>query len=151
MNKDKLKNILASSYVDKYKIVIPDEESALKLLSEIKWKDGFVCIKCGSTNYCKGKSSSSRRCTRCKKEESATSHTIFHRCKIPINNALEIAFLVCNVAAISSYEISRQLDMRHMTCYGFQKKVIGCLNGENDDKLLKAILMIVHERVNLLD
>ena len=117
MNKIELKNIAASSFADKFKKVIPDNETALKLLSDIKWKDGFICSKCWSTNYCKGKAPSSRRCTRCKKEESATAHTIFHRCKIPINNALEIAYLVCNVAAISSYEIGRQLDMRHMTCY----------------------------------
>jgi hypothetical protein len=120
----------------------------LRLLSDIKWKDGFVCSKCGSINFCKGKSELSRRCTRCKKEESVTAHTIFHRCKIPLNKAMEIAYLVCNVAAISSYEISRQLDMRHMTCYGFQKKVIACRNGKNDDKLLKSVLSSVRERID---
>jgi hypothetical protein len=61
---------------------------------------------------------------------------------------MEIAYLVCNVAAISSYEISRQLKMRHMTCYGFQKKVIDCLIGKNDDKLLKSVLMNVQERID---
>lgn len=150
MNKSKLKNIIASSYADKFKVIIPDEDTALSLISDIKWENGFVCTSCGSTNYCKGKSLYSRRCTRCKKEESATSHTIFHRCKIPIDEALEIAFLVCNVAAISSYEISRQLDKRHMTCYGFQKKVIGCLNGETDDKLLKRMLSDIQTKVEAL-
>lgn len=141
---------MASEYAQKFKSVIPDEETVLKLLSDIKWKDGFICSKCGSTNYCRGKSPSSRRCTRCKKEESATAHTIFHRCKIPINEALEIAYLVCNVSAISSYELSRQIDRRHMTCYGFQKKVLGCLNGETDDLLLKSVLMKVSEKLNSL-
>ncbi len=149
MNKSKLKNILATSYAQKFRQVIPDEETALAILSVLKWDEGggFVCLKCGSTNYCKGKSASSRRCTRCKKEESATAHTIFHRCKIPINEALEIAYLVCNVTAISSYEISKQLGLRHMTCYGFQKKVIGCLNGDNDDMLLKRMLSDIHTKV----
>lgn len=151
MNKIKLKNKVATSYAQKFKEVIPDEDTVLAILADIKWEDGFTCSKCGSTNYCKGKTSSSRRCTRCKKEESATAHTIFHRCKIPINDALEIAYLVCNVAAISSYEISRQLEMRHMTCYGFQKKVIGCLSGENDDKVLKRVLSIVHSKVEEKD
>jgi len=148
MGKSELRNIAASSCVERFRIVLPDEVTGLKLLSDIKWKDGFVCSKCGSTNYCKGKSEFSRRCTRCKKEESVTAQTIFHRCKIPLNQAMEIAYLVCNVAAISSYEISRQLDMRHMTCYGFQKKVIECLNGKNDDKLLKSILSNVHDRIS---
>lgn len=151
MNKSKIKNIAASSYAEKFKQIIPDNETALFMLSEKKWAGGFTCTKCGSTNYCKGKSPSSRRCTRCKKEESATAHTIFHKCKIPINEALEIAFLVCNVAAISSYEISRQLHKRHMTCYGFQKKVIGCLNGEVEDQTLKKLLADIHSKVDNLD
>jgi len=148
MGKSELRNIVASSAADKFRLVIPDEDAALLLLSNIKWKDGFVCSKCGSTNYCKGKTELSRRCTRCKKEESVTAHTIFHRCKIPLNSAMEISYLVCNVAAISSYEISRQLDIRHMTCYGFQKKVIDCMNGKNDDKLLRSILSSVKKKIN---
>jgi len=148
MSKIELQKDTASLYVLKFRDVIVDEYTGNELLSNIKWEKGFVCLKCGSTNYCKGKSEFSRRCTRCKKEESVTAHTIFHRCKIPINRAMEIAYLVCNVAAISSYEISRQLNMRHMTCYGFQKKVIDCLNGKNDDKLLKRVLMNIQDRIN---
>jgi len=149
MAKSELQKDYASSFAGKFRRVIPNEEVALELLSEIKWKNGFVCLKCGSTNYCRGKSALSHRCTRCKKEESVTAHTIFHRCKIPINQAMEISYLVCNVAAISSYEISRQLNMRHMTCYGFQKKVIDCLNGKNDDKLLKSVLMDIQKRIDI--
>ena len=148
MSKIDLQKDAATSFALKFRDVIPNETTGNELLSGIKWENGFVCLKCGSTNYCKGKSEFSRRCTRCKKEESVTAHTIFHRCKIPINRAMEIAYLVCNVAAISSYEISRQLNMRHMTCYGFQKKVIECLVGKNDDKLLKRVLMKVQELID---
>ena len=147
MGKSESRNIMLATYTEQFRSVIPDETTSLKLLSEIKWKDGFVCLKCDSKNYCKGKSEFSRRCTRCKKDESATANTIFHRCKIPINLAMEIAYLVCNVADISSYEISRQIVTRHMTCYGFQKKVIACRNGKNDDKLLKSILLTVQGRI----
>ncbi len=148
MGKIELQKIAASKNSEKFRLVIPDEITALELLSSIKWENGFVCSKCGSANYCSGKSVLSKRCTRCKKEESVTANTIFHRCKIPINRAMEIAYLVCNVAAISSYEISRQLGMRHMTCYGFQKKVIDCLVGKNDDKLLKRVLVNVQNRID---
>lgn len=148
MGKAKLQKDAASTFVEKFRVVIPDENTSLELLAAIKWEDGFVCSKCGSSNYCRGKSESSRRCTRCKKEESVTAHTIFHRCKIPINRAMEIAYLVCNVAAISSYELSRQMHMRHMTCYGFQKKIIDCLNHKNDDKLLKRVLQSVQRKID---
>jgi hypothetical protein len=107
--------------------MFPDEEKALAFLAEEKWKDGFTCRFCGNTNYCKGKTAFARRCTRCKKEESATANTIFHHCKIPVQNALKIAYMVCKSPDISTYEISRNLDLRQMTCWKFKKKIRECL------------------------
>jgi hypothetical protein len=131
-----------------FKNVFPDDEACLHLLAQHKWKAGFVCIKCGGTNYCKGKSALSRRCTKCKTEESATAHTIFHRCKIPLVKAFEIAFIVCNIPDTSSYEMSRQLGMRHMTCYNFQKKVQACIQGERPDPVFESLQKEVNKRVN---
>ena len=131
-----------------FKKVFPDNEACLSLLAGHKWKAGFVCSKCGGTNYCKGKSPLSRRCTKCKTEESATAHTIFHGCKIPLIKAFEIAFMVCNIDDISSYEMSRQLDMRHMTCYSFRKKVMACVHGEKRDPVFESMLLEVNARVN---
>ncbi len=117
-----------------------DDKACLKLLAELKWEQGFVCRKCGHTNYCKGKTPYSRRCTRCKTEESVTAHTVFHHCKIPMSKAFEIAFLVCNKPDISSYEISKRIEMRHMTCYDFQKKIINCRDSSVNNKLLKKVI-----------
>lgn len=134
-----------------FKTLFPDEKTCLSLLSDIKWKDGFVCQKCGNENYCRGKFPYSRRCTKCKKEESATANTLFHRCKIPINKAFEIAFLVCNVDDISSYKLSRRTDIRHMTCYNFQKKVMACKTEGEKDLLLDDILHEVKIKIAALE
>jgi len=109
------------------------EDVYLKMLADQKWVDGFVCKKCGHTNYCKGKKPYSRRCTRCKTEESATAHTIFHRCKMPLNEAIDLAKLVCSHPEISSYALSRQMEKRQMTCWKFKTKIMECL--ENPDKV----------------
>lgn len=134
----------------RFKSLFPNEETCLDLLSGIKWKDGFVCQKCGNTNYCHGKLPHSRRCTKCKKEESVTANTLFHRCKIPLNKAFEIAFLVCNVDDISSYKLSRRTDIRHMTCYHFQKKVQACKAQGEKDLLLDDILKAVKNKIAAL-
>lgn len=131
-----------------FRELYPDEESCLELLSEFKWEIGYVCSNCGNSNYCKGKSLYSRRCTRCKKDESVTANTAFHRCKIPLNKAFEIAFTICNMPDISSYNISRQIEVRHMTCYNFQKKMINCQQSETKDELLAKILVELNEKVN---
>jgi len=119
----------------------PDTESCLKFLADLKWKEGFVCKKCGHTNFCKGKSPYSRRCTKCKKEESATAHTVFHRCKIPMTQAFEMAFLVCNLPEVSSYQISKKMNIRQMTCYNFQKKVKLCMTDRTKEPVLAAIML----------
>jgi hypothetical protein len=119
----------------------PDTESCLRFLAELKWKEGFVCKKCGHTNFCKGKSPYSRRCTKCKKEESATAHTVFHRCKIPMTQAFEMAFLVCNLPEVSSYQISKKMNIRQMTCYNFQKKVKLCMTDRTKEPVLAAIML----------
>ena len=101
-----------------------DADKCLEFLSEIKWADGYICKKCGNNNYCSGKTNYSRRCTKCKTEESATSGTIFHHCRFEINKAFYIAYNVCKGKEdISSYEFARRLTLRQMTCWKFQDKL----------------------------
>lgn len=118
------------------------EEELLFLLAEQKWKDGFVCRKCGNTNYCKGKKPHSRRCTKCKSEESATAHTVFHHCKIPLNEAFTLARIICCNPKTSSYEISRLFDKRQMTCWKFKTRMLECLSDNENSVKLKSLIQI---------
>ena len=104
-----------------------NEDHVLEFIAGEKWKDGFTCRKCGNTNFCKGKKPHSRRCTRCKHEESATAHTIFHGCHLPISQAFRLAYEVCQDPGISTYELSRQLDTRQMTCWKLKKRMMECI------------------------
>ena len=113
------------------------EEKCLEYLAEEKWKDGFICRKCGHTNFCRGKKPYSRRCTRCKTEESATAHTIFHKCKFPLTEAFKITYLVCHNPDISSVKISEKINLRHMTCWKFKRKITECIDARGDINLLE--------------
>jgi hypothetical protein len=100
------------------------DEKCLEFIASLKWDEGFECRKCGNDNYCLGKTPYSRRCTRCKSEESATAGTIFHNCKFPISKAFYIAFHVCRGnEQISTYEYARRLSLRQMTCWNFKSKI----------------------------
>jgi two-component system, sensor histidine kinase LadS len=123
------------------------DEKTLRFISEIKWAEGFTCKKCGNKNFCEGKIPYSRRCTRCKTEESATAHTLFHNCKFPVSKAFYIAYSVCVEGKdISSYQYADKLDLRQMTCWKFRKKITECLARKskkaNPDKVaIHTILM----------
>ena len=105
------------------------DEKCLEFLAKLKWESGFTCRKCGNTNYCTGKTPYSRRCTKCKSEESATSGTIFHHCKFALHKAFFIAYHVCKGKQdISTYEFARRLALRQMTCWNFKTKIQTALN-----------------------
>lgn len=100
------------------------DEKCYEFLAEMKWSEGFVCKKCGNTNHCPGKTPFSRRCTKCKSEESAAAGTIFHNCKFPVSKAFYIAYNVCKGKEdLSTYEYARRLSLRQMTCWNFKTKI----------------------------
>lgn len=113
---------------DQIDALFASDEKCLEFLAEIKWANGFTCNKCGNTNWCSGKEPFSRRCTKCKTKESATNGTIFHGVKFPLGKAFYIAYQVCKGnSELSSYELSRRLALRQMTCWNFKTKIQSAL------------------------
>lgn len=109
--------------IDRFRDFFGTEEACLNAIAADKWKNGYVCRKCGNTRFCDGKSKYSRRCTRCKSDESATANTVFHHCRIPITEAFELAYRICCSPGVSTYELSREMNTRQMTCWKFKKKI----------------------------
>jgi two-component system, sensor histidine kinase LadS len=133
--------------------IFPDKESCLKYLSELKWKNGYTCKKCGNTKSCQGKEVYSRRCTKCRYDESATSYTIFHRLKFPITKAFYMVFLVySNKGKITSFELSQILSLRQSTCWTFSKKVMEAMKekkrqgADHDHADGWALLVLDHDQ-----
>ncbi len=122
------------------------DDACLEFLSGLKWSEGFTCRKCGNTNSCPGKAPHSRRCTKCKSEESATTGTIFHNCKFPVSKAFYIAWHVCKGnEEISTYEYARRLSLRQMTCWNFKTRIVQALEqmpnlSENEAAAIKRML-----------
>ena len=101
------------------------EEACYEYLSGIKWGGGqYVCKKCGNTHYCKGRLPYSRRCTRCKYDESPTAGTMFNKCKFSILLAFHIAFKISTKKkGMSSEELSEEYELRQKTCWEFKWKI----------------------------
>lgn len=101
------------------------DDDCFKYLSKIKWEgESFVCKKCGSTHYCKGTLPYSRRCTRCKYDESPTSGTMFDKIRFSLLIAFHIAFKISTKKkGMSSRELSEEYELRQKTCWEFKWKV----------------------------
>lgn len=107
------------------------EEPYYEYLSEIKWKDDYVCKKCENIHYCKGRLSYSRHCTRCKYDESPTARTMFDKCKFSIEQTFHIAFKISTKKKACLHWSC----LKNMVCV---RKLVGNLNGKYN-KQCKAL------------
>ena len=103
----------------------PDEATCYEYLSIAKWhSSGFICRKCGHNKYCIGKRPFSRRCLRCKYDESPTAGTAFDKLKFSIHIAFHILFkLSSRKKGISTVELSKEFSLRQKTCWAFKWKI----------------------------
>lgn len=102
----------------------PDEDSCYEYLAAIKWENSYACKKCGHPNYCKGRKLHSRRCTRCKYDESPTSGTMFDKCKFSLHIAFHLVFKISSKKkGMSSLELSNEFELRQKTCWEFKWKI----------------------------
>lgn len=102
-----------------------NDEACYEYLSIAKWDgDSFSCKKCGYDKYCQGKKPFSRRCLRCKYDESPTAGTALDKVKFPLHLAFHILFKVSvRKKGLSTLELSREFGIRQKTCWAFKWKI----------------------------
>ena len=100
------------------------DEDCYRYLSEIKWDNGYQCKKCSHTKYYNGVRPFSRRCMKCKYDESPTAGTMFDKCKFPLLLAFHIAFRISTKKkGMSTLELSQEFELRQKTCWEFKWKI----------------------------
>lgn len=111
--------------LEEFKAQFPDKKSCLILLSELKWKGAFECSVCGNKSYFFINKSDPylRKCTQCGKIHSATTNTLFHNIKFPLEKAFYITFLATSNKKYSVEQIGEIISLRTATVWGFKKKV----------------------------
>lgn len=128
--KNSIKEVLNERLMEKtmdykqFKTLYPDSLACYRFLENLKWEKEFKCHKCANEKHFGGLQKFSRRCTRCGYSESITAYTIFCSSKFPIEKAFYIAYLAVTGKKDYTLEsLSRQLDLRVNTLWGFKRKV----------------------------
>ena len=82
-------------------------------LASIKWPgENYQCKRCGYSKYYKGKKLFSKRCLKCKYDESPTAGTMFDKCKFPLLIAFHIVFKISSKKkGMSSLELSHEFEL----------------------------------------
>lgn len=123
LSKDRILNRELS--FEEFKLQFPDKNTCLDLLTELKWKLGFVCNNCKGSKYYEidKEGNTQRKCVQCGKIHSASADTLFHNIKFSLEKAFYITFLTTSNKKYSIEQISDIIDLRKGTVWGFKKKV----------------------------
>jgi hypothetical protein len=109
----------------KFNKTFKSDEDCYRYIASIKWADAsFCCKRCSYDKYCKGKKPYSRRCLKCRHDESPTAGTMFDKCKFSLLLAFHIAFKISTKKkGMSSLELSHEFELRQKTCWEFKWKI----------------------------
>lgn len=109
----------------KFHNTFSSDDDCYGYLADIKWHDcGYQCKKCSHTKYYKGVKPYSRRCMKCKYDESPIAGTMFDKCKFSLHLAFHIAFKISTKKkGMSSLELFQEFELRQMTCWEFKWKI----------------------------
>ena len=96
----------------------------MEYLAEIKWKNGFKCVKCNHLKFTVRKKNFARDCNSCHHIESPIVGTMFHRVRFGLRKAFTIAFeLSATTKGISTKQMAIRLKISRTTATNFIKKV----------------------------
>ncbi|RYE52340.1 MAG: transposase [Sphingobacteriales bacterium] len=101
-----------------------DEEGCKEFLYKLKWKNGFICRRCGSKEFWKGRTRFHARCRKCGYDESLTAHTIFQKIHIPLVKAFSIIYhVVVYKKGRSTLDLSRTISVSQKSVWYFKRKL----------------------------
>ena len=100
------------------------EEKCKQAIIESRWTDGdVVCPYCGE-HHCVKRTDSKFRCKACRKNFSCLVGTIFENTKLPlIKWFVAMYFISSNKKGVSSYQLSRDIDVTQSTAWYMLQKI----------------------------
>ena len=103
-----------------------DEEKAFEYLESVIWANGRVCPHCGGLDrITKVKANPAKRirlglwrCGDCKKQFTVKVGTVFEHARIPLNKALQAAYLMAtSKKGMSAHQLHRTLEVTYKTAW----------------------------------
>ena len=107
---------------EKFRTRFSTEDACRAELFRFRFPNGFVCPKCGCTEYYPVRGRNTFQCRACRHQTSVTAGTVMHRTHLPLT-AWFWTFYLCatDKRGISAVQLSRTLNI----CYG--SAWYGCL------------------------
>jgi len=109
-------------------------------LAEIKWSQGFTCVKCGHIKHTIRKYNLARDCNRCHHIESPTANTLFHKTRFGLRKAFMIMFeMSASTRGLSSSQVAKRYSISRTTAWSFMHKIRIAMKSSNNHPIEGAV------------
>lgn len=100
------------------------EDECRELLENLKWPDGVVCGRCGSTRATRNEKRKTYECLKCFYTFSVTAGTALHNTRVPLRKWLLATYLMCeSKKGMSALQIKRMLEMNYKTAWYLNHRI----------------------------
>jgi transposase-like protein len=112
-----------------------DVDVCIDFVASLRWPDGVQCQHCGHGKCMFLKTRRIWKCSKCRKQFSIKTGTIFEDSPISLDKWLAALWMICNCKnGISSYEIHRDLKVTQKTAWFMLHRLRLALRGDNGHK-----------------
>ena len=136
MSKHKVKRISYKKCTEQY----ATEEICRDTLARHRWKNGFVCPKCGNTRHYKLKNGL-YQCIDCHHQTSVTAGTFMHRSHVPLTSWFQAIYLVTqDKRGISATQLAFMIGVNYKTAWLMLKRIRAAMCQRDACYLLNGIV-----------
>jgi transposase-like protein len=119
------------------------EEQCRQALFKWRWPDGFRCPGCGSGRYTAIKTRSLYQCSKCHRQTSLISGTIFEQTKLPLATWFLAIHLIAQAkTGLSALALKRQVGVSYNTAWGMKQKIMQVMKERDDSKPLGGAVQL---------
>lgn len=100
------------------------ERSCIKVLTKVRWPQGFQCPACGSIKSSFIATRKLHQCSKCRHQVSITAATLFHATKVPLVKWFWAIYLTASdKGGVSALRLSKHIGVSWMTARNMLKKI----------------------------
>jgi transposase-like protein len=120
-----------------------DEEACRQYLFKVRWPNGFICPRCGKTEYYYLGKYARYQCVNCDYQVSLTAGTIMHKTHLPLSKWFIAIYLVStDKRGCSASTIQLHIHVNYKTAWLMLHKIRHAMGKRDEDYLLSGIVQL---------
>ena len=117
------------------------EESCRAELFRLRFPNGFVCPKCGCTEYYPVRGRNAFQCRACRHQTSVTAGTVMHRTHLPLTAWFWAIYLCAtDKRGISAVQLSRTLGICYESAWYLLRRIRSAMRQRDEKYELSGIV-----------